>query len=183
MKTSDKTTALRTVLILTLMVGLSASLLIPYHNYIEANNPKEEWITNLILEQVIPGATEFKPVINEKDEIIYYEAFDEEGKQRGYGLIFTGQGMWGEIKYAGGIDLEYKLTGVTVLEQGETPGLGARIEEQWFQEQFKGLKAEEVELKKFGGEVNAITGATTTSKAVVDAIKKEMNSIQSITGG
>ncbi len=183
MTTSNKSSPKRTVIMLTLMVGLSTFLLISFNNFVEARKPKAEGQIKTILEQVVPGATEFKPVTDDEEEIIYYEAYDEEGKQRGYGFIFTGQGMWGEIRYAAGIDQEYKLTGMTVLDQSETPGLGARIEEPWFKEQFQGLKAEEIELKKFGGKIDTITGATTTSKAVVDAMKNEMIRMENKIGG
>ncbi len=183
MTTSNKSSPKRTVILLTLMVALSAFLLISFNNFVEARKPKVEGQINTILEQVVPGATEFKPVTDGEEEIIYYEAYDEEGKQRGYGFIFTGQGMWGEIRYAAGIDQEYKMTGMTVLDQSETPGLGARIEEPWFQEQFQGLKAEEMELEKFGGKIDTITGATTTTKAVADAMKNEITKIESIIEG
>lgn len=183
MKTSGEPSALRTVATLTLMVGLSTFFLISYNNFILARNPRSEAGIQHILKQVVPGAIEFKSVIDEKGKVIYYEAFDDSGKQMGYGFIFSSPGMWSEITYGGGLDLDFKLTGMKIVEQGETPGLGARIEELWFQDQFKGLSAEEIELTKYGGKVDAITGATTTSKAVVDAIKWEILTIKSIAGG
>lgn len=183
MKTSGRPSTLRTVGVLTLMVALSTFLLISYNTVLEAATAEAEDPTNLILQEVMPEATEFKPVLDEQGKPIYYEAFDDEGNPLGYGFIFRSPGMWGSIKYAGGMDLDFKLTGMKVLAQGETPGLGSRIEEPWFQEQFKGLSVEDVKLKKEGGKVDAITGATTTSKAVVDAMSKEMALIIELAGG
>jgi Na+-transporting NADH:ubiquinone oxidoreductase subunit C len=67
-----------------------------------------------------------------------------------------------------------------VLAHGETPGLGGRIEEAWFQDQFKGLDVSagvkvEKEKKGVAGEVDAIAGATRTGNAVMTIINKAID--------
>jgi electron transport complex protein RnfG len=68
------------------------------------------------------------------------------------------------------------LRGISVIAQFETPGLGAKVTEASFLEQFNGLNVNEVYLRSDGGSIDAISGATISSSAVVDAIQKETES-------
>jgi electron transport complex protein RnfG len=183
MKTFDTAEAVKSIAVLTVLLGVSTFLMIVFHDFVESHRPKVEESVRVILKQVLPGAAEFKPVFDEQDQVLYYEAFSREGRKKGYGFIFSGLGMWGEIRYSGGLDLDFRLTGVKILKQEETPGLGSRIEEPWFQEQFKGLAAGELEFTKHGGKIDGITGVTTTCEAVVEAIKGEMTRIAGYAGG
>jgi Na+-transporting NADH:ubiquinone oxidoreductase subunit C len=105
----------------------------------------------------------------------YYLVKDEAGRTGGYVILASGPGLWGEITAAVGFDAKLeKLTGVDFLKQSETPGLGARIGEGWFREQFRGKKG------PFGtvaegqpaaeNQFDAITGATLTSNFVKDLL-------------
>ncbi|GBE18998.1 MAG TPA: FMN-binding protein [Euryarchaeota archaeon] len=127
--------------------------------------------------KIFPAASEFKPVFDEKNNTLYYEAYTAEGALIGYAFSQTGRGMWGDIQIAGGLDLNFKLIGLSVIKQSETPGLGARIVEPQFLDQFKGLAAEDVKLEKYGGKVDAISGASISSKAVTEIIRSEMKRI------
>jgi Na+-translocating ferredoxin:NAD+ oxidoreductase RnfG subunit len=78
-----------------------------------------------------------------------------------------------------GIDPDdFKIRGIEILEQQETPGLGARIEEDQFREQFKGKIINETIIIQIKGaatgpnDVSAITGATITSKTVEKIINE-----------
>jgi len=73
------------------------------------------------------------------------------------------------------------LTGMTVLSHLETPGLGARIQESWFQEQFKGKSADDPFIAK--QDIDAISGATISSKAVGDIIKDTLDKVKKVYGG
>jgi Na+-transporting NADH:ubiquinone oxidoreductase subunit C len=91
-------------------------------------------------------------------------------------FLRTGAGLWGEIEAAVGLDPSLgSVRGVTFVKQGETPGLGARIEEPWFKEQLRG-KTGSLRLVPEGTrsaslqECDAITGATITSAAVRDIV-------------
>ena len=97
--------------------------------------------------------------------------------QTGYAVYVQGAGLWGEIVSIFGFkpDLE-TFTGVEFVEQNETPGLGARITEQWYKEQFRG-KQGPFELVEEGtsdapNELDAITGASRTSEAVLKIANK-----------
>lgn len=93
-------------------------------------------------------------------------------------FIRTGPGLWGDITAVICFDATTaSIVGVTFTKQNETPGLGGRIDEEWFQVQFGGKRAP-VELVPEGtesgnpAEVDAITGATITSKAVRDIVNR-----------
>ena len=64
---------------------------------------------------------------------------------------------------------------IIVLSNSETPGLGSKITLSSFTDQFKGLKSKEVVLNKDGGRVDAISGATISSRAVTDSVRDELN--------
>lgn len=91
-------------------------------------------------------------------------------------FVRSGPGLWGEITAVVCFDTASEsLVGVTFTEQNETPGLGARIGEAWFQAQFLGKKGELKLVPEGTGssrpdEIDAITGATITSKAVRDIV-------------
>ncbi len=96
--------------------------------------------------------------------------------QKPVGIVFRlfPKGYAGKIPVTVGIDLAGIITGITIAGQGEilkeTPGLGGRILEPWFAEQFKGKTAGQVKLKKDGGDIDAITGATVSSRTVCNGI-------------
>lgn len=82
----------------------------------------------------------------------------------------TGKGGFGgDLKLMIGVDLRSgRQTGLEVVSHSETPGLGARIEEVSFRRQWQGLPTDTtVALTKDGGDIDGISGATTTSRAAV----------------
>jgi len=98
---------------------------------------------------------------------------------KGAAFKLTGPGFWGPISVMVGVTLpDYKISGFEILEQGETPGLGARIDEVEFKKQFLAKKLDEVIIIKVKGEkpgindVSAITGATITSKSLEKIINE-----------
>jgi electron transport complex protein RnfG len=65
-----------------------------------------------------------------------------------------------------------------VLRHEETPGLGARITTPAFQNQFDGAPVQQLALRSGGGSIDAITGATVSSQAVVTALNSKINQIR-----
>lgn len=101
----------------------------------------------------------------------YYQVRDDSGDVSGYVLIRSGAGLWGEITAAVGFDADLtSLRGMEILDQNETPGLGGRIDETWFKEQFRG-KVPPLESVPEGSpstesQFDAITGATYSTGAI-----------------
>jgi Na+-transporting NADH:ubiquinone oxidoreductase subunit C len=95
-------------------------------------------------------------------------------------FVRKGPGLWGDITAVVCVNPgSSELVGVTFTEQNETPGLGARIKEEWYQKQFRGRKGT-LKLRPEGtrsaktDEIDAITGATVTSKAVCDIVNRAL---------
>lgn len=123
------------------------------------------------LKAIIPDADSFNE--KEADEISYFEAM-RDNRLVGYCVRVTGNGYNGFIRMIVGIDLNGEIQGVKILEHQETPGLGSKInevllgeKEPYFLRQFKGKQARSVAVKK---DIDAITGATISSRAVTVAI-------------
>ena len=100
---------------------------------------------------------------------------DADGQTVGYVVSVTsGKGYGGNITLSVGIDAEGKVEGIAFTELNETAGKGSRAEEPEFRDQFAGVLTDAFTLMTSGassdGEINAITGATVTSSAVVNAV-------------
>lgn len=83
----------------------------------------------------------------------------------------TDKGFSGLIKIMVGFTPKGDIQNIVVLEQKETPGLGTKIKGKTFLKQFKGLNlsSNKLKVKKDGGEIDAITGATISSRAFCEA--------------
>jgi electron transport complex protein RnfG len=132
----------------------------------------------LALVDVMPLADHFDPV-KSGEEILYYRALDADNKLVGYSFFRDQSGSQSVITLAGGIDTEYRVTGIKIMTHAETPGLGAKIIESAFTEQFKGVAESDLLLSKNDGAIDAITGATVSSQAVIDGIQTKINQIKS----
>lgn len=111
-------------------------------------------------------------------------AIDENGNQLGYIVEVVVSGSQGNITVIVGVDTEYKCTGISITESSETSGLGAVASSpsekgQIFREYFVGV-GKDVALTKNGGTVVALTGATITSTAVVNAVKAACEACESL---
>ena len=68
-----------------------------------------------------------------------------------------------------GVDKSGSITGVSIIQMSETSGLGANAKRESFRSQYIG-KSGSVALRKQGGEIDALTGATVTSTAVTKGV-------------
>ena len=104
----------------------------------------------------------------------------------GAGHVVTSvfSGAQGNIKLVVGVDPELKCTGISVTEHSETSGLGANAASTAevgvkFREQFIG-QGEGIALAKNGGEIDALTGATITSRAITEAVAESIRVVKSL---
>ena len=107
---------------------------------------------------------------------IVYQVKDAQGKDLGAAVQSTTMGFGGDLKVLVGFDPEGKILGYTLLEHAETPGLGAKAD-QWFQKGQKGDivgkdPKEPLTVSKDGGQVDAITASTITSRAFLKAVNQ-----------
>ena len=105
-------------------------------------------------------------------EIDLYEYSSSDGAPIAYAVPFTGPGLWGSISGYLGVSSDLsEITGLVFTDQSETPGLGGRIDELAYREQFRGLQISPGTKLAYGqqesGQIDAITGATLTSNSVM----------------
>ncbi len=84
------------------------------------------------------------------------------------------KGFSGTIKIMVGFNADGTIKKIAVLEQKETPGLGTKMKDEKFLQQFRNQNPSEFKLKvaKDGGEVDALTGATITTRAFCEATQR-----------
>jgi electron transport complex protein RnfG len=114
-------------------------------------------------------------------ELIYiiYQTKDAQGNDLGAAVQSTTGGFGGDLKVLVGFDKEGTILGYTLLEHQETPGLGAKAD-KWFQKGEKGdiigkNPQEPLTVSKDGGQVDAITASTITSRAFLLAVNNAYN--------
>lgn len=110
---------------------------------------------------------------------IIYQTQDQQGRDLGAAVESTTGGFGGDLKVLVGFDHEGKVLGYTLLEHAETPGLGAKAD-KWFQKGEKGDiigkdPKEPLTVSKDGGQVDAITASTITSRAFLLAVNNAYN--------
>lgn len=137
----------------------------------------EEEQRQLALKEILPGASTFDP-IKSGEETLYYRALDIDNNLIGYAFFKEQSGSQDNIILAGGIDTEYTVTGLKIMKHKETPGLGARIVDSAFTDQFKGVAVSDLSLSKKGGAIDAITGASVSSQAVIDGMHAKIGEIK-----
>ena len=110
---------------------------------------------------------------------IIYQTQDAQGQDLGAAIESTTGGFGGDLKVLIGFDKEGNILGYTLLEHAETPGLGAKAD-KWFQKGEKGdiigkNPQEPLTVSKDGGQVDAITASTITSRAFLLAVNNAYN--------
>ncbi len=163
----------------------------------EADEKKARGAVGVIFKDVASEQVEKMESIYEGDTVTWFKC------PAGYAVITGAQGFDGEVKLMAGWDIELKkLVGIFVLSHTETPGLGGNVDlvnskNTWynvltgtmedetgkrpdFQEQFRNMGADEAKLKKNGGKIDALLGATITSDAVTNAVKKSLKILKAI---
>ena len=113
-----------------------------------------------------------QPKIDLNQKLVYDSSVKEVLPQPGQAIPVSPRGYSGTIKMLVGIDKTGKVIGLKVLSQTETPGLGANVVNQNFLKQFIGKTAKDpIEPKK---DIDAITGATISSRAVCAGVKQAL---------
>lgn len=104
------------------------------------------------------------------------------GEVKGYAVeSLTNQGFSGTIKIMVGFDITGKIINIEMLEQAETPGLGAKLadKDNIVKVSFIGHSPADLQMavKKDGGDIDAITASTISSRAYIDAVRRAYNAL------
>jgi electron transport complex protein RnfG len=164
--------------------------------------------------EVLPteGAEVFEKTVTDKmldgRPFVYYTAYAGQAHDviRGYTFTAYGKGYSSTIETIVGVVPDGSISGIKIVEQKETPGLGAKVsevaskntlwavisghgvdesgEEPWFQAQYRSLRAADLKVVKTPGEpgILAITGATISSTAVTESVQAGLELLTSLVG-
>lgn len=154
---------------------------------LETENARKEVLSNADTFEALDGINDIianKPGLKPVKEV--YKGLAN-GTSAGYVFTVVTKGYGGDIKIIVGIDNKGEVTGVKVSKSEETPGLGAKASDEPFISQFYGVNPQEplkvVKMNKSKPEeVQAISGATITSRAVVKAVQAAVDMSHEIIG-
>jgi electron transport complex protein RnfG len=127
-----------------------------------------------------PSEEMYRLPTGDGDSLDVYPA-KKDNKIVGYAVnTYTKKGFSGNVSLVAGFKPDGTIFNITVLEQKETPGLGAKMTERSFKDQFNDKNPAEfsIKVKKDGGQVDAITAATISSRAFCDAVQRAYYALQ-----
>lgn len=146
---------------------------------------RNEVASNEARMQVLPVAKDFAKVDVSKYKAANADVVSEvyEGKDGdkvvGYTIKANPSGYGGAVEVTVGISSEGKITGVSIGNNQETPGLGAKAADPAFNGQYKDKEAKTLEVIKSGSpsdsQIKAISGATITSRAVTSGVNQAID--------
>jgi Na+-translocating ferredoxin:NAD+ oxidoreductase subunit G len=142
------------------------------------------------IERVLPefdalGESFTVAVSSSDDSLEFFPAFKGEEMVGVAVKTFTNKGFSGFISIMAGIDKSGNLSGYEVLEHSETPGLGSKMD-AWFRNAEKPNQnvigkspaSHQFQVSKDGGDIDAITASTITSRAFLDALVRAFDAYQ-----
>ena len=167
-----------------LIISAVAALLLALTNSVTASTiaQRNEQANAEARKLVLESAQDFEEVKDVKTDNSkgvkvseIYEAKDASGNTVGYTLKVLPSGYGGTIELMVGIDsAKGQVSGINVVSNSETAGLGAKSTDPEFSDQYKGKPLEELSVLKNGTpgdtEIKAISGATITSTAVTNVV-------------
>ena len=126
-----------------------------------------------------------KQTIKGKEAVfVIHKTVDSNKQDLGVAVESTTGGFGGDLKVLVGFDKDGNILGYTILQHAETPGLGAKAD-KWFQKDGKGSiigknpNKDNLTVKKDGGDIDAITASTITSRAFLLAVTQAYNAYKS----
>ncbi len=165
------------IIVLTIICVISAFALSNIYNITKEPIAEQKRLEMIkAIKSVLPKSVKNDPV---KDKIVIdnkniFIGKDENGRFVGAAFkVVTKEGYSGTIEIMLGINgKDDSVNGIEILSMGETPGLGAKITQKWFKDQYKkrNLKNTNWKVKKDGGDIDQISGATISPRAVTKAV-------------
>jgi electron transport complex protein RnfG len=189
-------------IVLIIVAGISAvALAFLYQAALPAKERIQAQITESAYKVVMPDAATFEDAKAEVDgaPFEYKIAKSINGEVLGYIAEGSAEGYSSKLRVMVGVKKDFTINALKVLYQKETPGLGDKVNEiiskktwwtvitgtspdeaglrPWFQSQFDGKEAP-VKVQKDGGTIDAITGATISSRAVCHAVNEAVEDLK-----
>lgn len=174
------------------LIALLAAAALGYTNYITKGPIAEQQqaAKELSMAQVLSAADHFEAagVPDEWTDRIAeaHIGYDADNNMAGYAITAVQKGFGGAVSVMVGFDSDGSCTGASILSHNETPGLGAEAAKPAFIDQYNG-KTAPLTVTKSGSpgesEIQAITGATITSRAVTDAVNNAAEFVNTLAEG
>lgn len=140
---------------------------------------------NMIMSRIpglVPGSSRGEQVEVDGEQL--YRAIDDNGEVRGWVVLVSARGFEDRVDMLVGLDAaRERIINVIVLDQKETPGVGSRITEKAWLDQFAGKPVNLIPLQvrrssaEKDNEIEAITGATISSETVATAVNRAVQRI------
>lgn len=175
------------VTVLVVVAVIMGSLLAMVNNITAGSIAKQGEIALANGIKAVMGATELKVTVSDEVKQVFdkkeytfmiHRVADAQGNVLGAAVESTAMAFGGDMKVLVGFDKDGKVLGYTILQTAETPGLGAKAD-KWFQKGEKGdiigrqMDAQSpLSVNKDGGEIDAITASTITSRAFLKAVNQ-----------
>ncbi len=149
-------------------------------------------LTNMVTEEPIKLYNEKKTAeaYSAVMDFNKYDAVDYKGDGTVTKVCKTDTGNWiveaevsgsqGMITVAVGVNADLTCNGISIISSSETSGLGSKASNAEFKDQFIGISADQAKVTKDGGVINAITGATITSRAVCTAVDAAIAAVSTL---
>ncbi len=170
---------MRPVIVLTVICLVAAALLggvnqLTMKPIAEAKNQ----LKMEALAEIFPFKVETVKTVSENGAV-YYEIYDTQETLKGIGIeTYTELGYSGRIDVLLSVSPEGAIYSYKVVYTKETPGLGTKLSDPEFKKQFEGKSMAPGyvwKVKKDGGNVDAITAATISSRAIIDSLVRGLN--------
>lgn len=133
------------------------------------------------LRAVMPGAESFSETWFDHSMAREVLAAFSGSELKGYCVTVTSQGFGGEMELLVGVDVNGRVTGVSILDHSETMEIGGG-KWQSFLEQFLGLSGT-IRVNGQNNSVDAVSGATKSSQAVADGVNAALAAVANLEGG
>lgn len=184
-KKSDVKEVIKVSAILFAITAIAAAILAGVNGITAPKILENEMIAQVeAMQKVLPDTDNFEKLdfVPEKTSVVteVYKAGEV-----GMAVKVAPSGYGGKILMIVGIDNDNKVTGIEIISQSETAGLGAKCVEEDFKAQFAG-KGENIEVVKkgaAGNQIDAISSATVTSKAVTKGVNEAILAVKALKGG
>lgn len=196
MKNQQKTpsTLFNMIIVLVIVASAAAFILGLVYDLTKApiqnakNNKELEAISEVIYSDFDNNPFEEKTTItipNEKNKLDLFPA-RKDGKINAVAIkTYSNRAFGGKIEMIVGFFLDGTISGYKVIDHKETPGLGTKVMDKKFHDQFEGINPSKhvFKVKQDGGEIDAVTAATISSRAVVDAIQRAFDAYNKFSTG
>lgn len=175
-------TSLKYVIVLTVICAVSAALLAVVHEITRQpiaesrdRQTMEAVETVLPAAETILDAAEVRAALGGGDGLPEIYAAFSEGELVGAAVKVTDPaGYGGDVTYMVGVNADGTVNAIRLLQHKETPGLGTKVGDEEFTDQFRGLEvpADGLLLDKDGGTIQSITGATISARTAANAAQQ-----------